>query len=268
MSLSVKIRRGEGPFWGLLKRLARGLLHLRLPVVGPTRVLFAALYSLHVGIREGLIWALRFFWYEPLFRSQCVRVGDRFQMEQLPYLTGKGSIVIGDGVRLSGKPSIGFSNRFHALPTLEIAEGTFIGHNCSFNAANSIRIGKHCLLAGGVSVRDFDGHPLDAALRRAHQPTPPEGVRPVVIGDDVWVGAGAVIMKGVTIGDRAIVGAAAVVTRDVPADTVVAGNPARIVKWLTASALNGTDKGQPRRDCQATQCQTPETPNPPEPSNI
>jgi maltose O-acetyltransferase len=55
-----------------------------------------------------------------------------------------------------------------------------------------------------------------------------------VIGDDVWVGNGAMILKGVTIGDRAVVAARAVVTKDVPPDTVVAGNPARVVKTLLA----------------------------------
>ena len=56
----------------------------------------------------------------------------------------------------------------------------------------------------------------------------------MVIGDDVWIGAGAIILKGVTIGERSIVGAGAVVTRGVPADSVVAGNPAQIVRRLDA----------------------------------
>jgi len=90
------------------------------------------------------------------------------------------------------------------------------------------------LLATGVRVFDFDGHPLDAERRRRYEPTPAEGIRPVIIGDDVWIGTGAIILKGVTIGDRAIVGAGAVVAKDVPADVVVAGNPARLVKHLTA----------------------------------
>jgi acetyltransferase-like isoleucine patch superfamily enzyme len=64
-------------------------------------------------------------------------------------------------------------------------------------------------------------------------------MRPVVLGDDVWVGAGAVILKGVTVGDGAVVAARAVVTRDVPADTVVAGNPARVVKRLATADGTG-----------------------------
>jgi maltose O-acetyltransferase len=161
-------------------------------------------------------------------------------MEQLPYLTGKGRIVIGDRVRLSRKPSIGFSNRFDALPELTIGDNTFIGHLCSFNIARKVTIGNHCLLAASARIYDVDAHPLDAARRRANEPFPVENNEPVFIGDDVWVGTGALILKGVTIGSRSIVGAGAVVTRDVPPDVVVAGNPARIIKHLPYSLAKGT----------------------------
>jgi acetyltransferase-like isoleucine patch superfamily enzyme len=125
-----------------------------------------------------------------------------------------------------------FGNRADTHPELIIGDDTFIGHGCSFAVSCSVKVGKHCLLAGDVQVSDYDGHPIDAGRRRAGEPTPPEGIRPVVIGDDVWIGAGALILKGVQVGDRAVIGARAVVTRDVPPDTVVAGNPARVVKQL------------------------------------
>ncbi len=236
MSIATRIRRGQGPVWGTLKRLARGVLGFHIPVVPVTRPLFALLYRLHVLVREGVLWALRFFWFEPLFRSQCAAVGRGFRLEHLPYITGSGRIVIGEQVFLAGKSSFTFSNRVHNAPELVVGDDTFIGHNCSISVAGSVRIGKHCLLAAGVRVSDFDGHPVDAERRRAKEPTPPEGIRPVVIGDDVWVGQDSIILKGVTIGDRSIIGAGAVVTRDVPADVVVGGNPARVVKHLAGEA--------------------------------
>jgi acetyltransferase-like isoleucine patch superfamily enzyme len=153
-------------------------------------------------------------------------------MEQLPYLNGAGQISLGSRVRLSGKSSFTFCNQFKTCPEIRIGDDTFIGHDCNLGAARLLVIGSHCLLAGGVRVRDYDGHPLDAALRRAKALASLESIRPVVIGDDVWVGAGAIILKGVTVGDRSVVGAGAVVTKDVPPDTVVAGNPARVVKYL------------------------------------
>jgi acetyltransferase-like isoleucine patch superfamily enzyme len=232
MTLAIDIRTEKHPLSGRIRRAAKRLLSMHLPVGALTKRLFGLLYRLHVVARESKIWALRFFWYEPLFRSQCESVGRRFRMEALPYITGRGRIVVGAGVRLSGKSSFGFGNRFRSDPRITIGDDTFIGHGCCFAIADSITIGSHCLIAAAVSVRDLDGHPTDAAERRANHPTPPQGIRPVTIEDDVWIGAGATILKGVTIGARSIVGANAVVVRDVPPDTVVAGNPARLVKQL------------------------------------
>lgn len=232
MSLREKLRRGEGPFWGNLKSCARALATFHVPVNGLTRPLFRGLYRVHVGLRETWVWTKRFFWNEPLFRSQCASVGAGLRMESLPYIAGRGRIVLGSGVRLSGQSSISFGRPSPELPELIIGDGTFLGHHCGLNIGKSIRIGRHCLLATGVLIYDLDGHPLDAVRRRAGEPTPADAIAPVVIGDDVWIGFGALILKGVTIGDRAIVAAQSVVTKDVPADAVVAGNPARIVKDL------------------------------------
>jgi acetyltransferase-like isoleucine patch superfamily enzyme len=232
MNLLVKLRRGEGPFWGALKRLVKRALRFHLPVFWLTRPLFGLLYLVHVGLRELAATLLRFFWYEPLFRSQCASVGEGFQMEGLPYIHGSGRITIGANVTFGGRPDFIFGNRGETFPELTIGEHTYVGHACSFAVSSSVRIGRHCLLAAGVSVADYDGHPVDAARRRAGEPTPADSIRPVVIGDDVWVGANATILKGVHVGDRSVVAASAVVTRDVPADVVVAGNPARVVKHL------------------------------------
>lgn len=234
MSLMTNLRRGEGPFWGRLKALIKGLMHCHLPVFWLTRPLFSMLYALHVGV--GVLWGglLRFFWYEPLFRSQCESVGTAFRLERIPYIQGEGRIIIGDHVTFDGQPAFVFGNRSGHQPEVVIGDHTYIGHATSLTTSRSIHIGRHCLIAGGVQIADYDGHPVDAYRRRAGEPTPPENIRPVVIGNDVWIGTGACILKGVTIGDRAVIGAHAVVTRDVPPDTVVAGNPAQVVKYLEA----------------------------------
>jgi acetyltransferase-like isoleucine patch superfamily enzyme len=234
MSLIAKIRRGEGPFWGTLKWMLKRTLQFHLPVFWLTRPLFAAGYYLHVFIRETWLRLARFFWYEPLFRSQCERVGEGFQMEALPYIHGAGRMTLGDNVRFGGQPVFVFGNRGEGLPEIHLGEGTFLGHLVILTCAQEIRIGKHCLIAAGVQISDYDGHPLDAERRRAGDPTPPESIRPVILEDDVWIGQSAIVLKGVRIGARSVVGAGAVVTRDVPPDVVVAGNPARIVKHLAA----------------------------------
>jgi acetyltransferase-like isoleucine patch superfamily enzyme len=147
-------------------------------------------------------------------------------------ISGAGRIVVGDRVRLSGISTIAFGRGGGTEPEFRIGDDTFIGHACAFSISSSIRIGRHCLLAGGVLIFDMDGHPLDAESRRAGDPTPPEGMAPVIVEDDVWIGAQAMVLKGVTIGARSIVAAGAVVTKNVPPDAVVAGNPARVMKTL------------------------------------
>ncbi len=219
------------------RQLAKKALQLHLPVGHWTGPLCSLLYKLHVLTRSSVGWCLRFFWYEPLLRSQCASVGDRFRMEQLPYIVGRGFVSIGNDVQFSGKPSFAFTRRHSSTPSLSIGDRTFLGHNCAITIAKRVTIGKDCLIAGGVRIADHDGHPLEADKRRAGQPPSADSIAPVTVGDDVWIGHGAIILKGVRLGDRSVVGAHAVVTRDVPPDTVVAGNPARVVKNLASENL-------------------------------
>jgi acetyltransferase-like isoleucine patch superfamily enzyme len=230
VSISVKARTGTTRSWKLMRRVAIRIYEFHIPVTPLLRPVVRVLYGAHVAVRETLIWVLRVIWCEPLFRSQCHYVGSHFQMEKLPYITGVGRMIIGEHVRLSGKSSFGFGNRNYPNPELVIGNHTFIGHNCAFLVARSITVGNHCLLAGGVRLSDYDGHPTDYRERRVSAPVSSESIRPIVIGDDVWIGTGAYILKGVHIGDRTIIGAGSVVTRDIPSDVIAAGNPARVVK--------------------------------------
>ena len=110
-------------------------------------------------------------------------------------------------------------------------------------ADERIEIGKHVLVSWNVGIADSDFHPIDAAQRRIdtmalapfykdRPPRPPLKTAPVIIEDNVWIGMNAVILKGVTIGENSVVAAGAVVSKSVPANVVVAGNPAVIVKQL------------------------------------
>lgn len=111
---------------------------------------------------------------------------------------------------------------------ISIGEGSFVNFDCVFLDLAPIRIGRHALIGPKVQLLTAL-HPMEASERR----TGLEAGRPITVGDDCWIGGGAIVCPGVTIGDRAVVGAGAVVTRDVPADSVAAGNPARILRKLT-----------------------------------
>lgn len=96
-------------------------------------------------------------------------------------------------------------------------------------AATSIETGDNCMFAGNCYLTDADWHDV------YDRTSAPGKTAPIVLGDNVWIGDSAFVCKGVRIGDNSIVGAYAVVTRDVPANTIVAGNPAKPVKELDPS---------------------------------
>jgi acetyltransferase-like isoleucine patch superfamily enzyme len=122
---------------------------------------------------------------------------------------------------------------------IAIATSAYIGDDCLLSAAAQISIGEGAMLAHGVQIFDNDSHPLDPAARLAdyalvqtHGERGAIAAKPVSIGARAWIGFNAIIMKGVTIGENSVVAAGSVVTRDVPPNSVVAGNPATIVKTI------------------------------------
>ncbi|TIP07790.1 MAG: acyltransferase [Mesorhizobium sp.] len=116
---------------------------------------------------------------------------------------------------------------------IEIGDWFYMGAGSTIWSSDpvGIKIGKGVLVSSGVAIHDTNSHPMDpekrfaqtvAIFRTGHPRTDP-GIRsaPVIIGDDVWIGTGAMIMKGVTIGDRAVISARAIVRSDVPPDGFV-----------------------------------------------
>ena len=99
-------------------------------------------------------------------------------------------------------------------------------------AKERVSIGDRVQLGSGVVICDTDFHSLNYAVRASKEDAFNAAVAPVSIGDDCFIGARAMIMKGVTIGKRSIVGAGSIVVKDVPADTIVAGNPATVIRTL------------------------------------
>jgi len=181
-------------------------------------------------------WALKYeTWYSRHFlypQFDSIGKGCRFIMP-------KHYNIVGSNIH------IGSFNRFMALKDApvrlsiwqdkEFSGSITIGDYCVINpgvritSGSSITIGNNCMLAMYAYLMDMDGHDLH------HRVFAPGVTKPIVLKDNVWVCDGAVICKGVTIGENSIVAARAVVTKDVPANVVVAGNPAKIVKQLDSN---------------------------------
>ncbi|UOG09404.1 sugar O-acetyltransferase [Bacillus altitudinis] len=110
---------------------------------------------------------------------------------------------------------------------IEVGEHFFANFDTVLLDVCKITIGDHCLLGPNVHIYTA-GHPLNPEERQ----TGIEFGKPVTIGHHVWIGGGAIINPGVTIGDHAVIASGAVVTKDVPANVIVGGNPAKILKHL------------------------------------
>ncbi|MCA1921673.1 DapH/DapD/GlmU-related protein, partial [Buttiauxella noackiae] len=108
-----------------------------------------------------------------------------------------------------------------------LGKNFYANFDCVILDVCPVHIGENCMLAPGVHIYTAT-HPLDAVTRNSGV----EFGKPVTIGNNVWIGGRAVINPGVTIGDNVVIGAGSVVTKDIPANSVVAGNPARLIKMV------------------------------------
>ena len=139
-------------------------------------------------------------------------------------------IAIGDDVKLgaNGWVFIPIANR---SAKISIGRGTAIGNDFAISCNNNIRIGDGCLIGFRVAILDFDHvlglniHPVTGGITKGE---------PITIGDDCFIGCGAVILRGVTLGKNCIVGANSVVTKSFEAGSVVAGAPAKLLRNLAS----------------------------------
>lgn len=134
---------------------------------------------------------------------------------------GGGTIEIGSGVLLWPGVKLSADSADGALARLRIGDRTHIGDRTEIHCGREVTIGAGCAISWDVVILDRDYHALGAAG---------EQCRAVTIGDGVWIGCRAMVLKGVTIGAGAVVAAGAVVTGDVAPRALVAGNPARVVR--------------------------------------
>lgn len=111
---------------------------------------------------------------------------------------------------------------------IELGENFFANYNCTILDSGGVTIGNHVMFAPNVSLYTVN-HPLDPELRKDGW----EQARPIVIGNNVWVGGNVVILSGVTIGDNTVIGAGSVVTKDIPANSLALGNPCKVVRNIT-----------------------------------
>lgn len=172
--------------------------------------------------------------------------GRRTETDGMVFLGPHLQVQVGRGARLRlGRFAwIGHGTKIRCHEGLvEIGAKTVIGQECTISAYQSVRIGQQCVIADRAMFIDFDHNVADV-----EQPIRKQGIymRDVRVGNNVWIGYNAQILRGVTVGDNAIVGANSVLTRDIPANAVATGAPARVVRMReTPETLRWPDPVEP-----------------------
>jgi len=156
--------------------------------------------------------------------------GRRLKLDGLAFIGPKVILQIGRGGRVElGRWSwLGHGTKIRCHEgVVSIGAKTVLGQECTISAYQHVSIGRECVIADRVMLIDFDH-----GATEVERPVRLQGIykRDVRVGHNVWIGYGACILRGVTVGDNAIIGTSAVVTKDVPANAVVAGVPARVIR--------------------------------------
>ena len=142
-------------------------------------------------------------------------------MGRLKVIRSHGKIKLGTYVKLHNNVKLSVCGQPESNAVLEIGDYSSIGDRTEIHAGERVSIGAHTVISWDCCILDRDYHAFNADN---------EVKKEVCIGNHVWIGCNALILKGVTIGDGAVVAAGAVVTKDVPARTLVGGNPAKVIK--------------------------------------
>ncbi|RPI79643.1 MAG: acyltransferase [Desulfobacteraceae bacterium] len=178
---------------------------------------------------QALVYAtalVKSFWYRIKYEKILKKAvfGKRVRINGKLIIRGPGQIIFGDDIRCAGVVTP-FTHRSEAV--IKIGKKVFL-NGTRFGAAKRIEIGSRCILAD-CRIMDNDFHSLSENRDSAEAAV---GVAPVRLGDNVWVGGQAGILKGVTIGENSVIGFGAVVTSDIDANVVAMGNPARAVRKI------------------------------------
>lgn len=167
----------------------------------------------------GLASRVRIVW----LRALGARIGPSCRVVAPDIPRNPWDIVLERGVALDRNVTLLATGPRQATPRLRIGARTYVNRNTMFDASHHITVGTDVMIGPNCYITDHD-HGTDPGRPVAAQQLVEAAVR---IGDNVWLGAGVIVLKGVSIGDNAVVGAGAVVTRDVAPGARVAGNPAR-----------------------------------------
>jgi len=175
----------------------------------------------------------RFLWLEN-HRHKRLVVGKHVRFNVPLRGEGEGTLLIGDRSWFGYRPAFRLGTgeillqARHRNATITIGEANTFSNNVCICSNEQITIGDNCQIGDLVSIFDCDFHEINPATRNHSAGL----TKPVIIGNNVWLGSRVLVLKGVTIGDNSVIAAASVVTKRIPANCIAGGNPAKIIRFI------------------------------------
>jgi acetyltransferase-like isoleucine patch superfamily enzyme len=169
-----------------------------------------------------------------LWRRLFTAAGWRWQTSGMVFFGRRLELQVGRGgtIRFGRFVWIGDGTKIRCHEgVVEIGDKTVFGQECTISAYQRVRIGEQCVIADRAMFIDFDH-----GMSEVERPIRVQGIykRDTVVGSNVWIGYGACVLRGVRVGDNSVIGTNAVVTKDVPANAVVGGVPAKVIRMREA----------------------------------
>lgn len=229
------VKQGKHPAANLARFIYQVSKSMQCPQIP---LVHGGLYRLHLLLCH--IWhgLAQFWYYTPLFKSRLAQAPKVLELYSgMPQIGGRLRLCIGEGCRISGRSSLFGRSAAQQTPLLQVGRNVDIGWQNTIAVGTKVVLGDHVRLAGNVYLAGFPGHPLAAAARARGEPETDDQVGDIVLEDNVWLASGVTVLAGVRIGRNSIIGAGSVVTRDIPANVIAAGCPAKVVRTLEAEVI-------------------------------
>ena len=229
-SVRYWFKTSDQPVAKLVRSSRSIILNFEVPSLGAVGKL---LYAGHRAITQLFSHFTRVFYFTPMFKSRLLTKARRLYLYGgIPAVLGSLDIEMGDDVELAARTTIAGRSLSNPTPLLKVGNEVVIGWHNKISVGTRVVLEDKTYLAGGCHLVGYPGHTLDPEPRAKRLPDTDDQCGDIILKRNVWLGSNVTVLAGVTIGENTVVGAGSVVTKDLPANVMAAGVPAKVIKSL------------------------------------
>ena len=250
LSFRQWVKAGDTPLAKLIYKVGWGVRRASMPSIP---AIHKPLYMFHCAVRDGLNTLVMALWFKPLFLSQMTKPAKELHLfgKGMPYMAGPLKLSMGDRCRLSTQCSLLARVNGNAQPELIIGNNVGIGWQTHIAVGSKIVLEDDVRMGGRNLLSGFPGHPLDPVARARGDADTDDQVGDIIIEQGAWLGMGVAVTAGVTIGRGTVVATNSVVTKDLPANVLAGGVPARVIRPLFPNESKAELTGQKEKNNDA-----------------